>query len=104
VTKGELGPTLEFARLLAEKGKKMWVRCVVVPDLTDDIEHFRALKAFLIELGHVERVEILPFHKMGESKWKQLGYDYELTDTPPPSSALLAQVRDIFSGEAWAVL
>ncbi len=96
VTSGKLEQALDFARLLAEKGKKMWVRCVLVPEVTDDPKAFEALADFLAELGNVERVEILPFHKMGEEKWKELGYDYKLEQTQPPSPEQTDLVRGIF--------
>ncbi|HNV10989.1 MAG TPA: hypothetical protein PKN27_06630 [Propionibacteriaceae bacterium] len=47
-------------------------------------------------MSSVTRVEVLPFHQMGSSKWTELGMDYHLTDTPPPSPELVEDVRDIF--------
>jgi pyruvate formate lyase activating enzyme len=41
-------------------------------------------------------VEVLPFHKMGESKWKALRLPYTLKDTQPPSAKLVAKVKAIF--------
>ena len=46
----------------------------------------------------VERVEILPFHQMGESKWHQLGIEYPLEGTPPPSDQLIDRVRGAVPG------
>ena len=47
-------------------------------------------------LGNVERVEVLPFHKMGEPKWEALRYNYKLKGTNPPTDELTAEVRTIF--------
>ena len=44
----------------------------------------------------MEKVEVLPFHKMGEYKWEQLKLDYELKDTPPASPELVQQTVEIF--------
>ncbi|MGE4351435.1 MAG: pyruvate formate-lyase-activating protein [Bdellovibrionales bacterium] len=104
VTSKKLQPTLEFARLLAEKGKPMWVRCVIVPGLTDDLEVLTRLADFLKELGNVERVEILPFHKMGETKWKALGLPYTLSDVQPPSPDLIKQIHKIFQAQGLSVV
>ncbi len=98
VTGLNLKPTLDFAELLARAGKKMWVRCVIVPDLTDDLETLEKLADYLARLGNVEKVEVLPFHKMGEAKWKALGYEYKLADTQPPSPDLIEKIRAIFTG------
>ena len=44
----------------------------------------------------MERVEVLPFHQMGISKWEALGLDYQLRDIEPPSEELAERVRDQF--------
>jgi pyruvate formate lyase activating enzyme len=97
VTNFDLAPTLQTARMLAELNKPVWLRYVVVPGLTDDEESVRSLAKHAARLGNVERVECLPFHKMGEFKWAELGMDYQLTDTPPPSASSMSNIRDIFA-------
>ncbi|HYD52031.1 MAG TPA: pyruvate formate-lyase-activating protein, partial [Gemmatimonadaceae bacterium] len=69
VTGVNVAPTLEFAERLAFIGKPTWIRYVLVPGLTDDFEEIGQLADFVATLGNVERVEVLPFHKMGEYKW-----------------------------------
>jgi pyruvate formate lyase activating enzyme len=48
-------------------------------------------------LNNIERVEILPFHKMGEYKWEELGYEYQLKDTSAASPELIATAKEIFA-------
>ena len=88
--------TLDFARRLDRMGKPVWIRHVLVPGHTDDLLDVEALTDFVATLKNVERVEILPFHKMGENKWKELGRKYRLEDTPVPSQALIDRVRKQF--------
>ncbi len=104
VTSQGLEPTLGFARRLAAMGKPMWVRCVIVPDLTDKLEDLAVLADFLKGLGNVEKVEVLPFHKMGEAKWKELGLPYELAETQPPSAELMKTIRALFMEQGLAVV
>ena len=87
---------LAFARRLAALKRPMWVRYVLVPGLTDVVTEMEQLAAFCASLGVVERVEILPFHQLGEYKWERLKLDYKLRDTRPPSGELIAQVIGIF--------
>jgi pyruvate formate lyase activating enzyme len=102
VTGRELAPTLAFGRRLAERGTPMWIRYVLVPDLTDAVDNIEAVADYvqsLQSLGDgdaVKRVEILPFHQMGTSKWKAIGEPYPLENTKPPSKKLLERVRGQF--------
>ncbi|MBD2461463.1 pyruvate formate lyase-activating protein [Oscillatoria sp. FACHB-1407] len=96
VTHVSIEPTLKFARYLNEIHKPAWIRFVLVPGLTDPTPNVEGLADFVATLKNVEKVEILPFHKMGEYKWEQLGYDYQLKDTQPPTSEVVDQTIHIF--------
>jgi len=104
VTGVEPGPTFDFARQLSALGKPMWIRFVLIPGLTDAVENVEGLAAFVATLAGVERVEILPFHKMGEYKWQELGLDYKLAETEPPDPDLLDRVRQQFAAQGMAVV
>jgi pyruvate formate lyase activating enzyme len=95
----ENGPTLEFARRLAERKKPVWVRFVLVPGLTDDPEEITQIARFAAGLGNVERVDVLPFHQMGRYKWERLGLTYALGDVEPPSNEVVERTLAIFRGE-----
>lgn len=74
---------LEFAKYLSDNNKKMWIRQVLVPEITDDEEDLLKLKNFISELKTVEKVEILPYHDMGKYKWEKLGVEYQLNNIRP---------------------
>jgi pyruvate formate lyase activating enzyme len=80
-------PVLKFARRLAARHRPIWVRFVVVPGWTDDVEEIEKVAGFAAGLGNVERVDVLPFHQMGKFKWQKLGMDYRLRDAKPASHA-----------------
>ena len=69
---------LEFAKYLSDNNIKMWIRQVLVPGFTDDKEDLLKLKDFISSLKTVEKIELLPYHNIGEFKWKKLGLDYPL--------------------------
>ncbi len=96
VTGVELQPTLDFARRLDTLGKPIWVRFVLVPGLTDGEDNVRAVAEFVASLSTVERVEVLPFHKMGEHKWEGMGLTYSLAHTTPPTPDQTESARAIF--------
>ena len=76
---------LEMARYLSDHGKDMWIRHVLVPNLTDDEEGLKELDRFISTLKTVKRVEILPYHTMGVFKYDKLGIKYPLEGVPTPT-------------------
>ncbi|MEV7543977.1 pyruvate formate-lyase-activating protein [Streptomyces sp. NPDC089915] len=97
VTGRPLEPTLDFARRLAALGKEVHLRFVLVPGLTDARENVDGVAAFAAGLGNVSRVDVLPFHKLGESKWEALGMPFTLHDTPSPTAAQVAEAKAVFA-------
>lgn len=92
----ELKPTIKFAEDLAAINKAVWLRYVLVPGLTDKLDEIESLATFAAGLGNVERVDVLPFHKLGEHKWRDRGLDYRLERVEPPSQEMLETVRQTF--------
>ncbi len=93
---GRLAPTIRFAHRLAERGIPIWVRFVLVPGLTDAAANVAAAADLIAAVPTVQRVEVLPFHRLGAAKYAALGLDFPLADTPPPGDDLLEQVRGQF--------
>lgn len=93
---GEIAPTLRFARRLAERGTPIWIRFVLVPGLTDAPDNVAGVARFAASLATVERVDVLPFHRLGAYKYTQLGLPYSCADTRPPTLDLLERVRSQF--------
>ena len=84
----DVAPTIAFARRLAARRRPMWLRFVLVPGLTDDMDDLAKSAEFAAGLGNVERVEVLPFHQLGRFKWERLGLDYKLAGVEAPSADL----------------
>ena len=95
----DMEPTLAFARRLAAGRRKMWIRFVLVPGLTDDADDIANIAQFAAELGNVERVEVLPFHQLGKFKWQQLGLQYKLENAQPPTAEQAEQACAIFRAQ-----
>lgn len=95
-TDRELAPTINFGRRLANAGKAMWIRFVVVPGWTDMPENVEAVADIVADWKSVERVEVLPFHQMARDKWDNLGLEYKLEDVEPPSKNSVENVREVF--------
>ncbi|WP_329438522.1 pyruvate formate-lyase-activating protein [Streptomyces canus] len=96
LTGGDLSPTLDFATRLDRLGVPVWIRYVLVPGWTDDPAAVDGLGGFLAGLGNVDRVDVLPFHKLGAHKYDGLGIPFPLRDTPTPDPDLTERVREQF--------
>src|SRR5262249_49087342 len=92
VTGRDLAPTLRFAERLATIGKPVWVRFTLVPGFTDDPANVEGIARFVAPMKNVEWVEVQPFHQMGSFKWKAMGLDYKLLDTPTAGRELVDRV------------
>lgn len=95
LTGWENGNILDMARTLSEMGKPVWIRHVLVPGVTDFDDDLQGLRDFLDTLANVEKVEVLPYHSMGEPKWEKLGIPYTLAGTPAPTSERLENAKRI---------
>jgi pyruvate formate lyase activating enzyme len=92
VTARDLAPTLRFAERLASMSKPVWVRFTLVPGETDDPANVDGIARFVAPMKNVEWVEVQPFHQMGAFKWKAMGLEYKLLNTPPASRELVNRV------------
>ena len=80
---------LAFLESLTIKAKPTWIRYVVVPGLSDQDELAESMAEHLEGREHIEGVELLPFHKMGDFKYESMKIDNPLVDTPSADRSLL---------------
>ena len=73
---------LEFAAYLNDKNVDMWIRHVVVPGITDDDKYLFDLGYFIGQFNNLKALDVLPYHTMGEAKYKKLGISYKLAGVP----------------------
>ena len=92
---------LAFARYLAEKDIPVWIRHVVVPGITDDPGALTRLGAFLGELPNVKALDVLPYHIMGVTKYKELDIPYPLEGVPPATKTQAMEAKKIILTAYW---
>ncbi len=90
---------LRFAQFLNKKGKKMWIRYVLVPNINSDEETLKKTRQFLDTLKNVEKVEILPYHTMGVHKYEQLKIEYRLNGINEPTDEEINIATKILKGD-----
>ncbi len=93
--------TLEYCQSI---GKKVWLRHVLVPSWTLDVKRLDDLAGFLSDFSCIEKVELLPYHRLGQYKWEQLHLNYTLKDVPEPTPQELETAYTIFKRHGLDVL
>ena len=87
---------LDFLDYLYSINKKTRIRQVLVPSFTTDEKYIDKLIGFLDKYrAIIEKVELLPYHKMGIEKWQKLGLEYKL-DVDEPKKELVQGIRNKF--------
>lgn len=100
----ELQPTIDFGNRLNAIGKPVWIRFVLVPGVSDAPENINNVADIVAQWkDNVERVEVLPFHNMGADKWHELGLNYELEDTKPPTPESVEFAKETFRSRGLTV-
>lgn len=76
------GAYMEMVNLFIEKLKihnnKLWLRQVIVPTINDNMDYILKLKEYIKQFNNIEKVELLPYHTIGEEKYKKLKIKYKL--------------------------
>lgn len=86
---------LDNLRRLDDARQPIWIRIPLIPGRNDDDANYHALGRFLSGLRHIERIEILRYHRLAESKYESVGYTYDLPGLEPPSEEAAESRRRI---------
>lgn len=99
VTSRNIDESLKFLEAMKRNKTRMWIRHVVVPGLTDDVVHLKALKKYIDKIPNVEKVELLPYHLLGVNKYEALGIQYPLEKVKAMDKDLVKKYQKEIFGE-----
>ena len=85
---------LENLRKLLISQKRIWIRIPIIPDVNDTVEEMQAIRQFLDNCGHPEKIELLPYHSMGDHKYAAL--DKTAHRFSVPNKEQLSHLKNIF--------
>ena len=95
---------LEFLDYLYSINKKTRIRQVLVPTFTTDEDYINELISFLDNYrGIIEKIELLPYHKMGIEKWEKLGIKYKLS-VPGPDKSVVEKIKNAFINSGYDII
>ncbi|MDE6539098.1 MAG: radical SAM protein, partial [Ruminococcus sp.] len=86
---------LAFAEHLRDLKIPVWIRHVVVPEITDNDDELFRLGEYLSTLTNLKALDVLPYHDMAKPKYKELGIEYPLGDTPALTKDRAVHAREV---------
>lgn len=86
---------LAFAEHLRDLNIPVWIRHVVVPEITDNDDELFRLGEYLSTLTNLKALDVLPYHDMAKPKYKELGIEYPLGDTPALTKERAVHAREV---------
>ncbi len=92
-----LEAVLELLEYLDEKGIATTLRQVIIPTLNDNAENIEKLKAIAESHRCVDKVELLPFKKICEVKYKNMGIEFPLAHIPTPTAEMMKELNGILN-------
>lgn len=102
ITGAEPDESLKFLDCAQRLGIPLWIRHVVVPGITDSDEHLSGLRGYLKNIKNIRRIELLPYHTLGVSKYKAMGIPYKLEGVPSLSADSLKEWNEKLNKECFA--
>lgn len=89
---------LAFLDFLESNKQDTWIRYVLVPGYTSDTKDLEDLNNRLKKHSCISKIDILPYHRMGEVKYEALGIEYPLKDIKEPSAKMVKDAAEIVKG------
>ena len=79
-TGGELSLVLDNLRIIAKQAPdKIVIRVPVIPSFNHSAQDMKEIFVLAVE-NHISRVDLLPYHTLGMTKYEQLGKEYPFSE------------------------
>lgn len=79
-----------------KSGRAFWIRHVLVPGWSEKSDNLEKMAKYLRKFKHLERFELLPYHNLGEYKYKELGENYRFKGQKSPDQKYILAAEEIF--------
>lgn len=97
LTGGDIAKPDAFLQAVADSGTPLWIRHVVVPNLTDSPTHIKKLGQYISSIPNVQKAELLPYHTLGVHKYMHMGISCPLQDIAPMDKEETQKLQQILS-------
>ncbi|MBO7344956.1 MAG: pyruvate formate lyase-activating protein [Clostridia bacterium] len=94
----ELSIVLKFLRLLNDRKIPTTIRQVIIPTINDDKVNILRLKEIIKDYACIDKVELLPFKKLCQAKYDNLGMPFPFGKLPTPTKEVITELTSILNG------
>jgi pyruvate formate lyase activating enzyme len=94
---------LENIRILAEAGKRIFIRVPIIPGFNSDRTNIEQTAQFIQSLRTVSRVDILPYNRGGLEKAPRLVGQVDLMESQAPDDGTMAEIAEVFRNYGFEV-
>jgi len=86
-------------KMILDSGRDVMVRIPVIPGFNDDDVHLEKMKSFISEnrADNLRKICLLPFHRIGSSKYKRMNIPDRMNGVEPPSAARMNELKRFFA-------
>ncbi|MFC1924380.1 glycyl-radical enzyme activating protein [Chloroflexota bacterium] len=87
---------LQNAEYVLKSDVPVIIRIALIPGITEKTENLQKIAEFVRRVNPSTPVNVLPYHRLGMSKFRMMDMNYELGDLEPIPEERLSEVADIF--------
>lgn len=95
----EINKPLELLNYLNTQKIPTTLRQVIIPTLTDDEENARKLKALADSHPCVDKIELLPFRKICQTKYDNMNLEFAFGDLPEPTAQQMQMLNALLNAQ-----
>ncbi len=94
---------LENLQTLSRRGKLVFIRFPVIPNITDTQKNIIDMRVFLTDLKSIQQINLLPYHRIAEGKYEKLQQENKMAGVTPPSEEQLNGLKKEFEKHGFRV-
>jgi len=97
-------PILENLEYLVSQNKEVYIRFPMIPGINDDQENLTNMCEYLLKFQTIQRIHLLPYHKIAAGKYHQLGFENKMDGIGEPNDAKVQKVKTIIESYGFQVV
>ncbi len=78
---------------LVDIKKEIYIRIPIIPTINDTDEEITSIANYISSLNHIDKIDLLPYHRIGKEKYSRLQIPYRMENIPEPSQNQMEEIK-----------